>query len=138
MKRSHFAAMTASLFVSAALLTGCGNSAAVQAGINTTISTAQADVQKAITLYGIVKGIAQVATLADPTIGPLVSMATTTLDPLVAKAQTALNDATIDANALEALAATITAQANTLTTKTAGVVTVVPTVTLVSAPVVAK
>jgi len=110
----------------AALLSGCSNLPVVTAGANTTISKAQSDVQEAIALYGIAKGIAQAAELAQPSITPIVTAATAALDPLVAQAQAALNAATTDANALEALAAAIKSQTNTLTVQAAPSVIVSP------------
>lgn len=118
-----------------ALLAGCATlpnlpalptTANVQAATAATISQAQQQVQQAITLYGIAKGIAEVGATADPAIAPVVGVAIATLDPLVAQAQTALNDATTDAAALIALAGQIQAQASALTLATAGKVTVVP------------
>lgn len=97
------------------------------AAVTATVSKAQTDLQSAINLYGIAKGIAQVASVADPALAPILGGGIAALDPLVAQAQTALNAATVDATAIEALATAITAQANMLQAQAAPVVTVVPT-----------
>lgn len=94
--------------------------------IATSLTTAQADTQKAINLYGVSKGLAEIAELADPELAPLINAGFAATDPIVAKAQLALNDASTDAAALEALVAQISAQANTLTVQSAGVIKVVP------------
>lgn len=105
-------------------LVGCA--ASTTAAVTATVSTAQAKLQSAINLWGIAKGIAQVAAIADPALAPILGVGIAAVDPLVSQAQTALNMATVDATAIEALAATITAQANTLTVQAAPVITVVP------------
>src|SRR6202012_700564 len=83
---------------------------------NTTaeLTAAQTAVQTAINGYGIVKGMAGGASLADPALAPTIALAEAALDPLVAKAQTALNNAQTDAATLVSLAAQITAQAQAL------------------------
>lgn len=99
---------------------------AATAAATATVSQAQTDVQNAINLYGVAKGIAQVASLAMPQIAPIIAAVTLVADPDIAKAQQALNDASVDATALEQLATSISAQANALTLKGAPAVTVVP------------
>ena len=57
-------------------LAGCGSTVnQVTAAANTTISKAQADVQTALSVYGVAKGIAGVAATVDPTIAPVVAAA---------------------------------------------------------------
>ena len=109
-------------------LAACGTiptTANVTAATTATVSKAQGDLQLAINLYGIGKGIAQVGCLADPAVCPVLAGVTAFADPVVAKAQTALNDAATDAVAIEALASQITAQANALTAKGAPSIKVV-------------
>jgi uncharacterized protein YceK len=112
-------------------LPGCGSLPTVTAATTAaaaTVSKAQTDLQDAINAYGVAKGIAQVATLVQPEIGPAVSAATAIGDPVVAQAQTILNAGTSDANAIEALVTTIESQAQTLTLAGAPSVTVIPNV----------
>lgn len=110
------------------LISACaiGSASPVQTALITSLTTAQQDAQKAINLYGISKGIAEVAELALPTLAPGIDAAIAVADPLVAKAQVALNDASADATALEALVQQITTQANSLTVTSASVIKVVP------------
>lgn len=126
-----FARWTAivSLLALTGCLCACGSlptPGAVQAATTATISKAQTDLQAAINVYGVAKGIGQVASLAVPGLVPIVAAATAVADPLVAQAQTALNAATVDANAIEQLAAAINAQASALTLAAAPAVKVVP------------
>lgn len=116
------------IFLAALSLAACApiTQANVQAATQATVSQAQQDLQTAINLYGIAKGIAEVGATADPTIAPAIGIAIAALDPVVAQAQTALDNATTDAAAIEQLAAEITQQANALTLSGAPVVTVVP------------
>lgn len=106
-------------------LAGCA--ATTTAAATATVSSAQTKLQAAINLWGIAKGIAQVAGIADPALAPILGAGIAAVDPLVTQAQVALSAATIDATAIETLAATITARANTLTVQAAPVITVVPT-----------
>jgi hypothetical protein len=111
-------------------LAACGSTPAQLATATTDTAAAvaakgtdpMADLQAAADLYGIGKGIAQVAETADPSITPTVTAATTTGDAALAKAQTAVTDA----SAAAALVATLTAQAQALTLAGAPVITVVP------------
>lgn len=105
---------------------GMPNMAAVTAATTATLSIAQRDLQNAIDLYGIAKGIGMVASLVNPAVGALVAGITAATDPMVAKAQMALNDATTDANAIAGLALLITRQANSMTTAAAPSIVVVP------------
>lgn len=109
-----------------ALLAGCAGTSVTPTTVATSLTTAQADAQKAINLYGISKGIAEVAALADPALDPIIAAGIAAGDPIVAQAQTALNDASTDAAALEALVAQISQQADALTVQSAAVVKVVP------------
>ena len=115
----------------AAMLAGC--TAAQQAKVTMAVATANSDfstgaksVQTAINLWGLAKGIAQVAEVAEPALTPVLSVAIAAADPVVAKAQVALNDATTDVATLQALATTITQQANAITATAAPVIKVVP------------
>ncbi len=107
----------------ALLLSGCAGT--VPTAATTTVPAAQAKLQAAVTLYGISKGIAEVAAIADPGLAPVLNTVVATLDPLVARAQPALA-APGDATAIESLAETISAQANALTLVAAPVIKVVP------------
>lgn len=109
----------------AAMLAAC--SPAQKATVDASIATAQVDAQNALVLYGIAKGIAQVAVVGNPTLAPAIAAFIAKADPLVAKAQMALADASTDAVALEALVAQIQAQANAMT------VTAAPSVDVVAA-----
>ena len=93
------------------------------------VTAAQTAIQTAITGYGVVKGIAQVAAMADPALAAPIAVAIAALDPLVAKAQAALNAASTDAPTLIALAAQITAQAQALQVMAAPAIKVVPSAT---------
>lgn len=118
---------TASLTLcTAAMLAGCAGTSVTPTTVTTSLTVAQQDAQKAINLYGIAKGIAQVAELAVPALVPVIGPIIAVTDPLVGQAQTALNDASADATALEALVSQISAQANTLTVQSASVIKVVP------------
>ena len=119
--------MTRGFFMAGALalsLVGCAGTTAM--AVTATVSAAQARLQAAITLYGISKGIAQVGAIADPGLAPVLAIVTSALDPVVARARQSLTTATLDAAALEKLAATISAQANALTLAAAPVIKVVP------------
>ena len=100
--------------------------AATSSAVTATVSQAQGHLQEAIQLYGVSKGIAEVAAVADPGLAPGLAAVTASLDPLVAQAQAALTAATVDAAAIDALAANITAQANELTLAAAPVIKAVP------------
>ncbi len=110
-------------------LSACADTAITPTTVTTSLTTAQQDLQKALNLYGIAKGIAQIAEMADPALEPVLAPAIAVTDPLVAKAQVALNDASADATALEALVAQISSQANALTVQSAAVIKVVPAAT---------
>lgn len=118
---------TISVIILAVTLAGCGSPAVqtVDAKIKADLPTAQQQAQAAINLYGIAKGVALVAEVADPTVAPALAAGIAIADPLVAKAQLTLNDATADAGAVTALATQITAQANVLTAKAAPSIKVV-------------
>lgn len=109
-------------------LGGCGSVPvqAVSQAAQQTISNAQQDLQKALTFYGIAKGLAEIGATANPAIAPVVGTVLAITDPVVAKAQTVLNDAVVDVNAIEALVTQIQAQAVVLTNAGAPSVLVVP------------
>lgn len=106
--------------IAAALaLAACANpqQQATAAKVNTTLAQAAADIQAAQTLWGIAAGLAQVAGKPlPPQVGSLLSAA-----------QTALASGSTDAQAIEALAAQITAQANAVTVQAAPAITAVKT-----------
>ena len=83
------------------------------------------DANDAISLYGIAKGIAQVAAASDPKLAGQINAAIKVADPIVAKIQLALADGQADATMLAPLVATIKAQAQSLTQTSAPAVTVV-------------
>jgi hypothetical protein len=119
------------LLASAAIalaLSACSaaTSTSLTTSANTTLATAKADVQEAITFYGVAKGIAQVAELADPTLAPTIDKAVAVLDPIAATATAALADATADAPTLEALAVSLSGQAQALETTAAPAIKAVP------------
>jgi hypothetical protein len=97
------------------------------ATVTTTIAAAQRDAKLAINLWGIAKGMAIVATTADPALAPILAGFVNAVDPVVSKAELALDAATTDAATLSALATTIKAQANALTAHAAPSITVIPT-----------
>jgi hypothetical protein len=90
------------------------------------LTALRADVQNAIRLYGIAKGIAEVAELAQPDLAPAINAAIAVADPLAVKVQIALDGASVDAIALEAMISQIVGQANSLTVQSAAVIKVVP------------
>ena len=96
-----------------ALLPGCAPLTAVGE------ATGMLDASGAISLYGIVKGVAEVALIADPGLGLVVNAALAVAEPLLADVQS-------DSATAASSAAALTAQANQLLVATAGVVTVKP------------
>lgn len=115
-------------------LTACGSvptATNVATAVSTTISAAQTDVQNAITVWDVAKGLAEVAEPALTIAGQPMAAAglaalVNTVDPTIQQAQIALNDATLDAAALEALATQIKNQAAALTVTAAPAISVVP------------
>ena len=97
----------------------------VLSGCASGVSQAQSHLQDAIDLYGVAKGIGEVAALVDPAAGAAVAAITAVADPLVARAQAAVTDAA----AIETLSGQITAQADAITLRAAPAVQVVPAVT---------
>jgi len=84
--------------------------------------TAQRDVaiarnvaQSALDTYPIIKGMALIAAVADPSLAPMINAALAEIDPNVVKAQTALNVAGASAPVLIDLAAALTQQVQALT-----------------------
>ncbi len=100
--------------------------ASTTATVNNALTVAQQDAQAAINMYGIAKGLAEVAIVSDPSLAPVLTTAIAAADPIVAKLQTALTAADATVPAIEALVSQITAQANTLTLQAAPVVKAVP------------
>lgn len=97
------------------------------AAVTTDLTQAKADLQTATTVYGINKGLANVALpLLPVNVQAIVTNAEVTGDQLLTMAQTTLADASVTATAVEAVVAQLQAQANTLAVQAAGVVKVVP------------
>lgn len=110
-----------------ALLAGC-TAAQVQsthATIVADLPTAKQACQVAVTLYGIDKGLAEVAAIADPEAAPIIAAVIMVADPIAAAAQVALNN-NADAPTLMSIAAQLRAQADTLATTAAPSIKVVP------------
>ena len=122
--------MTRALFLLVALgVAGCASASSIVTTATTSLADAEGHLQAAIDLYGISKGIAEVAALADPGLAPVLLATTATLDPLVSRARSDLavaRTAAVDTAAIEALAASITAQANALELAAAPVIKAVP------------
>jgi len=97
----------------------------INTGVQTGLTTAQTDLQKAVTFYGIAKGIALAAELADPGVAAQINTAIAVLDPLVATAQQLLASSSTDAPAIESLAAQLQSQATSLTVTAAPAVKVI-------------
>jgi len=105
--------------IAAASVALCGCTVAQQQDaatkVDTTLAQASADLRTAQTLWGIAAGLAQVAGKPlPPQIGALLSAA-----------QSAVASGSTDAQAIEALAAQITAQANAVTVQAAPAITAV-------------
>lgn len=111
-------------------LAACSNQQVAQTttilgDINSAAAGAQTAVNTATTLYGIAKGMAQVAAAADPKMAPSIASDIAVADAVVDQAPAVVNAAASDIQTATALAATITAQANALTVKAAPKITVV-------------
>lgn len=104
-------------------LAGC--SAAQQAQVTTTLATAQADAQKALQFWGVIKGMALVAEAAQPSLVPVLAPRIAAVDLLVAKATNAITLAQGDAVAIEAIVTQITEQAKTVANQAAPAIKVV-------------
>jgi hypothetical protein len=121
---------TLAILALSAALTGCAGTSALTA-TQTSLTDAQTVLTAANTAlnsYGIAKGIAEVAEVADPALAPILGNAIATADPLVSQLQAAVSAAQIDTAAVQALVAQISAQATTITTTAAPVIKVVPAV----------
>ncbi len=94
--------------------------------VQMTAAQAQAYAQDAIKLWGIAKGIAQVAEVADPKLAAIVDPVIAFTDPKVAQAQAALTAADADVPVLLALAGSIKDQANAVTLACAPSITATP------------
>jgi hypothetical protein len=108
-----------------AALAGCSTATKVEATIASDLPKAQQSARIAVNLWGIAKGIALVAEVAQPALVPVLAPAIAIGDPLAAAATLALNDTTADAGAVSSLAAQITTQANAITATAAPAVKVV-------------
>ena len=71
----------------AATLSGCATSSA---SLQADATTAKADLSQALNAWGVAKGIADVAVLADPALAVPVAAMEAVIDPLVPVAQTML------------------------------------------------
>jgi len=91
----------------------------------TTAEQAQQAVQMAIQLWGVAKGIALVAEVAQPSLAPAVNAVIAAVDPKVATAQKALDMASTDVSLMVSMAQQIKDQAAALTTTAAPAVKVV-------------
>ena len=97
----------------AALLPGCASLKDVGE------ATGALDAAGAVSLYGIAKGVAEVALIADPALTPIVNAALALAGPLLLAIQSA------GPTAVTSVAALV-GQANSLLLATAGVITVTP------------
>lgn len=82
--------------------------------------------QDAIKLYGIAKGLASVAAIADPSLASSFDADVAVTDPLVVRLRAALRNAKLNAAAIQSLTAQISAQTNALTLRSASSVEIVP------------
>ena len=98
----------------ATLLPGCASLKVVGE------ATGVLDAAGAVSLYGIAKGVAEVALIADPALAPIVDAALALAEPLLAIVRAAGRGAAATS------VAALTGQANSLLLATAGVVTVTP------------
>lgn len=96
------------------------------------IAQAQTVLTDAVQFYGVAKGIAEVAAVADPTLAGPIGLAIAALDPLVSQASTIVANATADVAAINNLAAQIQAQAAQLATAAAPAIKAVSSVTATS------
>lgn len=92
------------------------------------IAQAQTLLTDAVNFYGVAKGIAQVAAVADPTLAGPIGLAIAALDPLVAQASSVISKTTADVVAINNLAAQIQAQAAQLATAAAPAIKAVSSV----------
>lgn len=98
------------------------------AGVPADLAIAQRDLGVAVTAYGVAKGLAEVAELAQPSLAQPLIAAELALDPQVARATALLADAAADAPQLTALATSIIRQVAALT------VTAAPAIAVVARP----
>lgn len=103
-------------------------SASTDLAISADAAKLKSEVSSAVNAYGIAKGIAGVATLADPALIPIVTAAEAALDPMVQTATVAQAASAADVAQLTALVQQIEAQVVALETQTAAAIKVVPSV----------
>jgi hypothetical protein len=99
------------------------------ASVTSGLTATQADVAKAVQLYGIAKGLAEVAALSNPSLAPEINAVIAKADPVVATLTPLVTDTAadiaIDAPAIATEVATLVAQANALTLVAAPAIDVV-------------
>ncbi len=102
-------------------LSGC---AGTLTAVRRVAATVGPTASEAVTLYGIAKGVAEVASVAEPALAPLISAMIAASDPLVAELQRKLLAAQAEASA----ATQLEAQAKALLLHSAASVRVLPAV----------
>ena len=116
MKRIAFAILTA------ACLSGCAtSSAALQADV----TTAKNDLAQALNAWGVAKGIAGVAVMADPSLAAPVGVMIAVIDPLVPIAQAMLTTTAPDMQKLTQIMQQIQTEIAAIETATAPQIKVV-------------
>lgn len=104
-------------------LAGC--SAAQQAQVTTTLATAQADAQKVIYYWGVIKGMALVAEASQPSLVAVLAPRIAAIDSLVAQATAAITTVQGDVVTIEAIVTQITSQAQAVASQAAPAIKVV-------------
>lgn len=114
-------------------LTACTNTPTGTTTVTTTpvvsvetVAKVKTDLQRAITAYGIAKGIASVGLLADPTLDSEVAVIEAKIDPLVAQANTLLAASDGDPVAMTSVFTEISSLIASLEVSTAPKITVTP------------
>ncbi len=118
--------MIKSITLAAMLATGlalaaCGSSTATSA-VTPVVTTAETDITNAVAFYGVAKGIAQAAAIANPANAATINAAISKIDPYVA----ALQAGTPTLAGIVVSAAGLVDQAVALENSTAAAVKVVP------------
>jgi hypothetical protein len=115
------------LFAALLVVTACtpAQQASTASAVTTSLSTAQADLDKAKLVYGIAKGMAPIAEAAGLPASTVTAI-TTKADAAFATAQAALTAGTTDATAIAALVKTFSDQATALTVTAAPFIKAVP------------
>ena len=116
MKRFAIAILTA------ACLSGCAGSGA---SLQSDATAAKADLSQALNAWGVAKGIAGVAVLADPALALPVGAMEAVIDPLVPIAQTMLTATDVDMQQLTQLVQQIQTEIAAMETATAPQIKVV-------------